>query len=89
MPEGFAFPLSNRFWVPLRADPSDYERRQGPGVLAALLLDRLVEGDFMGGQEAVLLPAVAALMTAVGLLAALGPARRGLRVQPTEALKEQ
>jgi putative ABC transport system permease protein len=59
------------------------------GILAAALLDRLAEGELMGGKEAILLPLVAALMTAVGLLAALGPARRGLRVQPTEALKEQ
>lgn len=59
------------------------------GVVAAALLDRLVGGELMGGKGAVLLPVVAALMTAVALLAALGPARRGLRVQPTEALKEQ
>jgi ABC-type antimicrobial peptide transport system permease subunit len=28
-------------------------------------------------------------MMAVGFLAALGPARRSLRIQPTEALKEE
>jgi predicted permease len=33
------------------------------------------------------LPAIAAIMIAVGLLAALGPARRGLRVSPTEAMR--
>jgi hypothetical protein len=32
-------------------------------------------------------PIVAIIMTTVGLLAALGPARRGLAVQPTEALR--
>ncbi len=32
--------------------------------------------------------AVAVLMIAVGLLAPLGPARRGFRIQPTEALRE-
>jgi ABC-type antimicrobial peptide transport system permease subunit len=32
---------------------------------------------------------VIALMSAVGLLAALGPARRGLRIQPIEALREE
>jgi ABC-type lipoprotein release transport system permease subunit len=36
----------------------------------------------------VVLPIVAAFMMIVGLLAALAPARRGLRVQPTEALRE-
>jgi ABC-type antimicrobial peptide transport system permease subunit len=37
----------------------------------------------------VLLPVVASIVLAVGLLAALGPARRGLRIQPTEALREE
>jgi ABC-type antimicrobial peptide transport system permease subunit len=36
-----------------------------------------------------LLLSAAGVMMAVGLLAAAGPARRGLRVQPTEALKEE
>ena len=36
-----------------------------------------------------MLPVVAAFMTVVGLLAALGPARRGLSIQPTEALREE
>jgi ABC-type lipoprotein release transport system permease subunit len=34
-----------------------------------------------------LLIAVATIMSIVGLLAALGPARRGLRIQPSEALR--
>jgi ABC-type lipoprotein release transport system permease subunit len=36
-----------------------------------------------------LVPAVALLMVVIGLLAALGPARRGLAIQPTEALREE
>ncbi|MGI9181348.1 MAG: ABC transporter permease [Longimicrobiaceae bacterium] len=32
MPEGFQFPVSHQFWVPLRADPSAYERLQGPAL---------------------------------------------------------
>ncbi|MFP5288166.1 MAG: ABC transporter permease, partial [Thermoanaerobaculia bacterium] len=32
MPEGFAFPVNHRLWIPLRADPSEYERRQGPAI---------------------------------------------------------
>jgi predicted permease len=63
----------------------------GAGVLAGLVLaaglDRLV-GDALGDRRPVLLPAVAALMVMVGLLAALGPARRGLAVQPIDALRE-
>jgi ABC-type lipoprotein release transport system permease subunit len=41
------------------------------------------------GQAFVILPMVAVFMTVVGLLAALGPARRGLAIQPTEALREE
>jgi ABC-type antimicrobial peptide transport system permease subunit len=37
----------------------------------------------------VLLPIFGAVMLVVGLLAALGPARRGLRIQPSEALRAQ
>jgi ABC-type antimicrobial peptide transport system permease subunit len=36
-----------------------------------------------------LFPTVVAVMFAVGLLAAAGPARRGLAVQPTEALRNE
>ncbi len=43
----------------------------------------------MGGRGHVLLPTVAGVMFIVGILAALGPARRGLAVQPTEALREE
>jgi ABC-type lipoprotein release transport system permease subunit len=43
----------------------------------------------MGRRGFFLLPGVSALMLTVGVLAALGPARRGLAVQPTEALREE
>jgi putative ABC transport system permease protein len=59
------------------------------GVLAAILLEAASEGDLLQGHGPIVLPAVAAFMMVVGLLAALGPARRGLRIQPTEALREQ
>jgi ABC-type antimicrobial peptide transport system permease subunit len=58
-------------------------------VAAAGLLDVATGGEMMGGAGMVLLPAVALVMTVVGLLAALGPARRGLRIQPMEALREE
>ena len=32
MPEGFAFPMTHVFWTPLRVNPADYERRQGPSI---------------------------------------------------------
>jgi len=32
MPEGFAFPVAQSLWVPLRLGALDYERRQGPAI---------------------------------------------------------
>jgi hypothetical protein len=59
------------------------------GSTVAVVLDRASDGEIMGGRAVALVPIVAATMIVVGLLAALGPARRGLRVQPTEALREE
>jgi putative ABC transport system permease protein len=59
----------------------------GLGVAAAAALEK--GNHLMRGHGAVVLPAVALFMMAVGFVAALGPARRGLRIEPTEALKEQ
>jgi putative ABC transport system permease protein len=61
----------------------------GVGLLATVLLDLAMDGEVMYGRGAILLPAVCVIMIAVGLLAALGPARRGLRIQPMEALREE
>ena len=58
------------------------------GVVAAYVLDRVMQNELLQGQHVVLLPAVSALMITVGLLAAWGPARRGLAIQPTEALRD-
>jgi ABC-type antimicrobial peptide transport system permease subunit len=55
------------------------------GAVAAPVM--LTVDDPMDGAKAVALLAVSALMIGVGLLAAVGPARRGLRIQPTEALR--
>ena len=57
------------------------------GILVALVLERYSGGEMMGGRGLVVVPGIAAFMLVVGLLAAAGPARRGLRVQPTEALR--
>lgn len=43
----------------------------------------------MEGTGLLLAPATALFMVVVGLLAAGGPARRGLRVQPTDALRAE
>ena len=61
----------------------------GVGVAAAVGIEQLTDGGLVGGRGAVLLPAIAVIMAVVGLLAALGPARRGLRIEPTEALRAE
>lgn len=59
------------------------------GLLLALVVRRYLPIDQLGGREipGVVL-AAATFMVLVGCLAASGPARRALRVQPTEALRE-
>ena len=59
------------------------------GMVGAVGLEQLLEGEMFQGRGAVILPIVAAFMTTVGVLAAVGPARRGLRIQPTEALRAE
>ena len=59
------------------------------GLLAAVGLETVLEGDSAFRGKAVLMPMVALCTVAVGLLAAIGPARRGLRIQPIEALREE
>ena len=46
-------------------------------------------GEALGAAGLTSLPVIAFTMVVVGLLAAFGPARRGLRLQPTEALRDQ
>ncbi|MDQ3518860.1 MAG: ABC transporter permease [Gemmatimonadota bacterium] len=57
------------------------------GIALAGVMDHALNGGATGGRGIYLLAAVAVLMGAVGLVAAIGPARRALRIQPTEALK--
>jgi putative ABC transport system permease protein len=57
------------------------------GVTAAGVIEVASGGELMGGRGRVLLPAFAVIMALVAFLGALGPARRGLRIQPTEALR--
>jgi ABC-type antimicrobial peptide transport system permease subunit len=66
-------------------------RQLGIGVLVGSLLS---VGVFAAagigfGPAAALLLTVAAVMTAVASLAALGPARRSLRIQTVEALRTE
>jgi putative ABC transport system permease protein len=64
----------------------------GAGVAAGLALavglDVATSGDALGSAGLTVLPVIAVAMVVVGLLAALGPARRGLHIHPTEALRE-
>jgi predicted permease len=57
------------------------------GLATAEVVVRMLGGSFVTGEGAHLLPLVALAMTLAGLAAMLGPIRRGLAVQPTEALR--
>ena len=59
------------------------------GLTTAAVLDRLGDGSLTGGNMLVLLPAVIAVMSVVALAAAMAPARRGLAMQPVEALRTE
>ena len=59
------------------------------GVGAAAFFDFTSGGELLGSVGKPLLPAMSIVMIVVGLLAAIGPARRGLRIQPTEALRAE
>jgi ABC-type antimicrobial peptide transport system permease subunit len=59
------------------------------GVLVALLIQHYIPIEEMDGWNIPgILPAAAAFMIVVGLLAVVGPARRALRVEPSNALRE-
>jgi hypothetical protein len=59
------------------------------GMALGLLLDVASDGEMLGSSGRALLPVAAIVMVIVGMLATLGPARRGLRIQPTEALRAE
>lgn len=61
----------------------------GVGVAVALVLHRRLNIEVEGGWHIPgVLPAAAVLFMIIGLLAAAGPARRAVRVDPTEALRD-
>ena len=59
------------------------------GLSLAVVLDRASGGELMGGTTLIALPIAGAVAIVVGLLAAVGPARRALRVNPTEAIRAE
>jgi putative ABC transport system permease protein len=59
------------------------------GVALAAMLENASDDGSMQGNAPFVLASVALFMVAIGLLAALGPARRCLSIEPTEALREQ
>jgi len=58
------------------------------GMVGAFGVAKMLEGEVIRDRVVLILPLVALIMTIVGLLAALGPARQGLSIQPTDALRE-
>ena len=59
------------------------------GLAGAVALERGMWGDPGRENAMAVLPVVAVLLIAVGMLGAAGPARRILRIPPAEALREQ
>jgi putative ABC transport system permease protein len=60
------------------------------GMLAAYAVGQYVPIEQVGGVPIPgILPITVALMLLVGVLAALGPARRGLRIDPSDALRSE
>lgn len=59
------------------------------GLLLAMPIGKVMSLHMFRGWGIVILPAVVLLITIVGLLAAAGPVRRVLQIQPTEALRAE
>jgi putative ABC transport system permease protein len=59
------------------------------GMALGLLLDVASDGEMLGSFGRAMLPITSVVMIIVGMLATLGPARRGVRIQPTEALRAE
>lgn len=59
------------------------------GFAGSVAVEQLLEGEMYQGRGAVILPAVVIVMTIAGVIAAIGPARQGLSIQPIEALRDE
>ena len=58
-----------------------------PLIVVAIAIAPAREEVVLAGRLALVTPAIALTMVLVGVVAAYGPARRSLRIQPTEALR--
>jgi ABC-type antimicrobial peptide transport system permease subunit len=61
----------------------------GVGTGVAVLLDRVTQGEMLGGEAVPLVGIVCTIMLVSGLIATAAPARRALRVEATELLREE
>ena len=59
------------------------------GALGAKMLASLNDGVVLAGRLSIVTPAIALIMLLVGVVAAYGPARRSLKIQPTEAVRAE
>ena len=59
------------------------------GALGAKMLASLNDGVVLAGRLSMVTPAIAVIMVVVGVVAAYGPARRSLKIQPTEAVRAE
>lgn len=59
------------------------------GIAGAIVLERFTGSATTAARAPFVVPAIALLMAVVGFFAAFGPARRGLRIDPSEALRAE
>jgi predicted permease len=59
------------------------------GVVGAILIAPLADDPVLAERLAMVTPAIVLIMVVVGVVAAFGPARRSLRIQPTEAVRAE
>jgi predicted permease len=59
------------------------------GALGAMVIAPLSDDVVLAERLALVTPAIALIMVVVGVVAAYGPARRSLRIQPTEAVRAE
>jgi ABC-type antimicrobial peptide transport system permease subunit len=63
------------------------------GIVGAVIIESPLASatgwPVLAGSRAIVILAIVFIMLLVGFFAAFGPARRGLRIQPTEALRAE